>query len=505
MAKKSKAANNAAKNKQKPAKGKPPVLSTEAQPSISRGSSPPPLLVEESKDKSSDVTENKSAEVIEDKPSGDTEDKQTKTTDIKPNESVKDTPLQNIPTPSSKITETKTSKVTELIPPKPLGQTKPSCPTLESLSQKWDQKSQELKTAVDLLLTASTYGQKEASRKQLTTLAKEFITLREELAEAEESNNVGDIIPIRVSMIESLKDARKVLEDFFSKEEVEVKEVEVKEVEVKEVEVKEVEVKEVEVKEVEVEEKRVVEIEMASTAEEKTAMETEKTVLKEENIAVEKVEDAVLMCDEKVGAKEEAATFDEKEAAAEKGLLNFETEEVTSEAEKIAAVEEKTPVEAERIATEEEKNAIETPIIAPEEEKVTIEQEKIRIDKESVIPQKQEDELTKKGAASEKESADTKEGAVALDKDTKHEGPITGQFRIADFLVVPVAAHFCYACHFALLPTFLALSDGKPLWLRMCIWMLWALPNFFWDFTKSIRILTMAVVYFLLCFYFIYG
>ncbi|KAF3252683.1 hypothetical protein TWF192_004484 [Orbilia oligospora] len=488
MAKKGKAANNAAKNKQKPAKGKTPDLSTETQPSNSREPSPPPpLLVEESKDKSSDVTENKSAEIIEDKPSGVTENKSAEIIedkpsgvtenkeDIKRNESIKDTAPQNIPTQSSKITETKPSKVTELAPQKPLGQTNPSYPTLQSISQKWDQKSQELKTAVDLLLTASTHSQKEASRKQLATLAKEFITLREELTEAEESNNVGDIIPIRVSMIESLKNARKVLDDFFAKDEVEVKEVEAEEKCV-----------------VEVEEKCVVEIEMASIAEEMDAVETEKTVSKEGNIAVEKVQDGI-------------GNYDEKEAAVEKGLLDFEREGVTSEAEKITAVEERIPVEVERIAIEEEKNASEAARVAPKEEKVQIEQEKNTIEKELVIPQKQKVELTKESAASEKESADTKEGAVTLDKDTKHEGPTTGQFRVADLLVVPATAHFFYACHFALLPTFLAVSDGKPLWLRMCIWMLWALPNFFWDFTKSIRILTGAVVYFLLCFYFIYG
>ncbi|KAF3164538.1 hypothetical protein TWF788_001139 [Orbilia oligospora] len=397
MAKKGKAANNAAKNKQKPAKGKTPDLSTETQPSNSREPSPPPpLLVEESKDKSSDVTENKSAEIIEDKPSGVTENKE----DIKRNESIKDTAPQNIPTQSSKITETKPSKVTELAPQKPLGQTNPSYPTLQSISQKWDQKSQELKTAVDLLLTASTHSQKEASRKQLATLAKEFITLREELTEAEESNNVGDIIPIRVSMIESLKNARKVLDDFFAKDEVEVKEVEAEEKCV-----------------VEVEEKCVVEIEMASIAEEMDAIETEKTVSKEGNIAVEKVQDGI-------------GNYDEKEAAVEKGLLDFEREGVTSEAEKITAVEERIPVEVERIAIEEEKNASEAARVAPKEEKVQIEQEKNTIEKELVIPQKQKVELTKESAASEKESADTKEGAVTLDKDTKHEGPTTGQFRV---------------------------------------------------------------------------
>ncbi|KAK6338379.1 hypothetical protein TWF730_002442 [Orbilia blumenaviensis] len=75
------------------------------------------------------------------------------------------------------------------------------------------------------------------------------------------------------------------------------------------------------------------------------------------------------------------------------------------------------------------------------------------------------------------------------------------KFRISDFLATPGPAHFLYACHFALLPTFLSLSDGKPFWLRMCIWMLWALPNFLWDFTATIRVLTAAVVYFLICFY----
>ncbi|KAK6499339.1 hypothetical protein TWF506_003967 [Arthrobotrys conoides] len=479
--------SGAAKNKSKPPKGKlPTFLNNAPSPSHSRESSPPPAQpVEESENtqpeiagnKPPEVTENKPTETTDTKPIDSTKDLNTKSIDstkksnAKPIESFENTPPQVISTPAPNITETKPPKITENkppkltspTPPKPANPSKPT-PALQALSQKWDQKSQELTTAINLLITTPNREQKDAIKNQLEILAKEFIAIREGLTEAEESNHVGDIIPIRVSMIQRLKEARKVLEEFFAKDREGGKGVEV-------------------------EGKCVVEVEMATAVEEKIAIEAEKIVLGEEKSAVEKVEDVVEK--EATGLMKNIAAFDEKEAAVKKETARLERERAALEAEKAAVTEEKIAVETEQIAIK--------------EEKIAVEAEKVTIGKETANPQKKEDTRTKNTSTLEKESADTKNQALDLNEETEHEGPITGHFRISDFLAVPAAGHFLYACHFALLPTFLALSDGKPLWMRMCIWMIWALPNFFWDFTKFIRILTGAVAYFLLCFYYIYG
>ncbi|KAK6510120.1 hypothetical protein TWF481_004833 [Arthrobotrys musiformis] len=415
-------------------------------------------------------------------------------------------------------------------------------PSLQSLSQKWTTKSQELATNVQRLITASTQSETEEIHETLSQIAKDLIILREELTAAEATNNVRDIITIRMGMIDTLKETKTTLEGIFAKKNDE----------------REIERLLVEGEKGESAGKNDVQAESAVIEKEKALVREEKAenalmaaIVKEEKVNVQQtitaLDSHVVEVDEHAAGPSMAdremvrANWEAAKATWETAKANW----IQSIKEESGTVKEATGLEKggvrERIAAinrrvsnatntivantgaspDKKKDATESPQTTKEGNIAN--KEPANINKESADLKKQDaadcEPPKIKEEKSEIKEADTtdeikeeelsKETAVISGADTtseiQHEETTAEQFQLAIFLTLPVANHFFYACHFALLPTFLALSDGKPLWVRMCIWTLWALPNFFWDFTRFIRILTAIVVYTLLWLYYLYG
>ncbi|KAK6351855.1 hypothetical protein TWF718_005000 [Orbilia javanica] len=418
--------------------------------------------------------ETKPSEELEAKPSeGGDNDATSEFVEDKPLEVTENTPPEAPKAPLSTVIKKPTSP--------------PASPTLESLAQKWDQKSKELADAVKLRINASTDEQRDAGQRQLSVLSGELINLREELAEAEKWNDVKDIIPIRLSMIESLNQFKKVLRDVFAKDREEdgVSEGGKDGIGAKGLAAEK--------------EKGAEEEQKLATDEEYTAAnETEVGTTNVQNISAERngtiiEQETAFMETEKPTALEKQNTKTKDDATIEK--------EATPAATKMTEIKQlETEGDKKADGTYGDNTLIENEMMEKEVVDPKKEDQKAITDKGPANPPKRENASIKDAISLE--NAGIKEWGMAFGKDAWQNG-IIGGFRIADYMVIPKTTHFYYACHFALLPAFLALSDGKPFLFRMFIWMLWALPNFFWDFSKSIRIFTGAMVYILLCYYYI--
>ncbi|RVD81320.1 uncharacterized protein DFL_009187 [Arthrobotrys flagrans] len=348
----------------KPPKIKSPVLSNAPPPPLqspSRETSPPPLAVETATVEGGEV---KPVEGVEDAAVEGTEDK-------------------------PEVTELKTtpSNVVENKPPKTLA------PTLLTLSQKWSQKSQDLKTSVNLLITAITASQKATSVKKLETLAKELIVLREELTEAEGSNDLRDIIPIRISMIESLKEVKEVLDGFFARDGGKED----------------------------------------GTEEEKAVIVKGKTKIEEEKADTEK--DAADIENEKAEIGKKIAVIEKKENDIEKEPAGVEGK--TTDTKKENAAREKKEA-----TSEEEEAALEKKETGFKKEEAALEEQIAAIDKEPANLLKEEDARNKEGTVLDNEKTDIEKEKAPSGKGPSHEVPITAQFRLPDFLAVPAATHF---------------------------------------------------------------
>ncbi|KAK6517405.1 hypothetical protein TWF281_004062 [Arthrobotrys megalospora] len=311
-------------------------------------------------------------------------------------------------------------------------------PTIPELMHKLEGFKTKIQAVTADFHNSSTREQMSSSIDELGQVVLGIASMRNEIPEADGKCTDEDLLTLRMAMIDSVVDARKLM------------------------------------------------VTVLATIQEDTGMvEEQHAAIDEEKASAVKKEIAL----HKIGqlgdaVKQKKAAIQELTDAIKRKKEAIAKEQAAIDQERAAIKEERAAVEAGKATCEKERADAQQRMAAIRARIAAIQEEKIAIHKEMEV---------REGEPPELEGTGNTQGPG---------GPTIGQLRITEFLTLPGPIHFLYACHFALLPTFLTWSDGKPLWLRMCIWMLWALPNFLWGFSSlSIKIFTVAVIYILLWFY----